>query len=131
MKEIRGHHLFCMALFTGHGYDEAFATNMASVIRDLKAGESFRPVSGHDAVCAACPNRRPEGGCALGTEDVQARDEAAFRVLGLQAGVTLTWQQAKNGLQNITEAEFQNVCGGCRWAGEGLCSQRLLQKLLA
>lgn len=128
MKEIRGHHLFCMALFTGHGYSEAFTRNMASVISSLKAGEPFRVVRRADAVCAACPHLLPGGGCAQGTEDVLRRDQGAFQVLGAAPGDVLGWQEARGRLQKIGEPEFQTVCGSCRWAAEGLCSLALLQK---
>ena len=42
MRDVRGHHLFCMTLFSGHGYDQAFAENMAQLIDTLQAGESFQ-----------------------------------------------------------------------------------------
>ncbi len=130
MKEIRGHHLFCMALFTGHGYSERFVENMDAVIRKLKGGEGFRLASRHDAVCAACPNLLPDGGCSHGTEDVMARDEAAFQVLGLNPGGDAAWRDVRARLQKVSPAGFNKVCGGCRWAKEGLCSLALLQRQL-
>lgn len=130
MREIRGHHLFCMALFAGHGYSQEFVENMTAVIRQLKEGEGFRLVSRQDSVCAACPNLLPDGGCTHGTEDVLARDAAALRVLGLSQGAVLTWQETRLRLQGLDEESFQTVCGGCRWAREGLCSLALLQKQL-
>ncbi len=50
MREIRGHHLFCMALFAGHGYSQEFVENMAAVIRELEEGESFCLASRQDSV---------------------------------------------------------------------------------
>lgn len=131
MKGIRGHHLFCMALFTGHGYSEAFAGNMARAIQDIKTGEPLRLVRAPDDICACCPNLLPGGGCALGTEDVRRRDRAAFQVLGVSPGDELGWQQAREMLLGVSGEGFQAVCGGCRWAKEGLCSLALLQKQLA
>lgn len=128
MRGVRGHHLFCMALFTGHGYSEAFTQNMGAIVRSLKAGEAFRLVQGQDIVCAACPHLMPGGGCAHGTEDVGQRDAAACRVLGLSPGEEgLGWQQVREKLLGAGEEGFRAVCGGCRWAGEGLCSWALLQ----
>lgn len=128
MKEIRGHHLLCMALYAGHGYDDAFAANMARVIRALRDGEPFRLAAGPDAICACCPNQQPGGGCALGTEDVARRDRAAFRALGLAPGGELGWQGAWEKLRLLTGQGFAAVCGGCRWAREGLCSWALLRE---
>lgn len=131
MKKIRGHHLFCMALFTGHGYNEAFTENMQALIKALQAGEPLRLTPGPDAVCAACPNLLPEGGCALGTGDVSCRDRGAYETLGAAPGDTLTWQQLRTRLLTLDEEGFQAVCGGCRWQAQGLCSLALLQKQLA
>lgn len=130
MKRIRGHHLFCMALFTGHGYSEGFTENMASVISSLRAGEGLCLTVGPDDICGACPNLLPGGGCSHGTEDVRRRDQEAFRVLGAAAGEELTWRQVSGRLLALDEERFGAVCGGCRWAAEGLCSLALLQKQL-
>ncbi len=127
MKRVRGHHLLCMALFAGHGYDDAFAANMAEVIGALRAGEGFQLVEGPDDICGSCPNALPEGGCALGTGDVARRDRAAFQALGLSPGRRLGWQRAGGLLRALTEEGFAAVCGGCRWAQAGLCSWALLQ----
>ena len=130
MREIRGHHLFCMALFAGHGYSQEFVENMAAVIRELEEGESFCLASRQDSVCAACPNLLPDGGCTHGTEDVLARDAAAFKVLGLAPGQEASWEETRSLPQKVTADGFKQVCGGCRWAREGLCSLALLQKQL-
>lgn len=128
MRTVRGHHLFCMTLFSGHGYDEAFAENMAGLIGALQAGEEFQLCAGQDDVCRACPNRQADDGCALGTENVLHRDEAARKVLGLPVGEKLNWEQVRRRLAAVTEEEFEAVCGKCRWAAEGLCDFALLQK---
>lgn len=127
MKELRGHHLFCTFLFSGSGYDEKFTENMQKTIDALAAGEPIKMCGGHDAICACCPNRQPDG-CALGTEDVASRDKAALRELGLSTGDELTWEQLRARLAGIDEAAFQRVCGECRWQREGLCSYALLSQ---
>lgn len=123
---LRGHHLFCTALFSGHGYSEAFTEKMTHLTKQLRAGEKLTVIVGADEVCAACPNRTSEGGCALSSEDVEKRDRAALRVLRLAPTEELTWEEAKSRLSRLTEQEFQAVCGGCRWQEEGLCSLSLL-----
>ena len=127
MKELRGHHLFCTALFSGSGYDDTFVDNMTALIEAWKAGETLRLCHGHDAICAACPNREPDNGCALGKEDVFCQDQAALKALNLELGQELAWAQAQKRLREIGEEEFQSVCGGCRWQEEGLCSYQLLK----
>lgn len=127
MKELRGHHVFCTFLFSGSGYNERFTENMQKTIDDLKAGEPFTLCQGHDCICAACPNRTPNG-CALGTEDVARRDQAALSELGLAPGRELEWGRMKALLRQLDEPAFQRVCGDCRWQQEGLCSFLLLHK---
>lgn len=128
MIALRGHHLFCAALFQGHGYNQAFTARMQAVLTALEEGEPFALCQGSDDLCAACPHRRPEG-CALGTEDVLRRDAAALRVCGFEAGQELLPSQAGEQLRRVREPHWQLVCGGCRWQREGLCSWELFQQL--
>lgn len=130
MRAVRGHHLFCMTLFSGHGYDQAFSENMGGLIEALQGGEAFRMVREQDSVCMACPNRREDGGCTLGTENVLRRDSAALEVLGLEEGRELSWEQARERLAAVTQEQFEAVCQKCRWAAEGLCSFGLLREKL-
>ena len=126
MRPLRGHHLFCTALFSGHGYNQAFAENMAALIEEGRSGGEFLLVQGQDGVCAACPNREEGGGCALGTEDAARRDREALAVLDLAPGDRLSWRDIAARLERLSPEDFRRVCGGCRWAREGLCSYELL-----
>lgn len=128
--KIREHHIFCMNLFTGHGYDQPFTENMEKTICSGKAGEPLQLCAEQDAVCGACPNRQSDGGCELGTDDVLRRDRAALEVLRLEPGQEIAWELAGRRLRGISEEEFAQVCGSCRWAEEGLCSYRLLMDRL-
>lgn len=130
MIELRGHHIFCTTLFSGSGYDRAFTENMVRLIEHMQKGERLRLVQGHDDVCRYCPNREPEG-CALGTEDVCRRDLAALEVTELTVGQELDWAGLRERLGSISEADFQRVCGDCRWQREGLCSYSLLRERTA
>ena len=127
MIELRGHHLFCTFLFSGSGYDESFTENMKKTIDSLRQGEPFQICRGHDAICACCPNRLPDG-CALGTEDVARRDAAALRELNISPGDELTWERLRARQAGIGAEAFQRVCGACRWQREGLCSFALLSR---
>ena len=119
--------MFCMPLFSGHGYDEAFAQNMAQVIEALKRGETFRLCQTSDVLCAACPNHTPQGGCSLGEEDVLSKDAAALKALRLSPGEICDWPQLAERLRSITREGFCHVCGECRWKKEQLCTYELLR----
>ncbi len=125
---LRGHHLFCAALFSGHGYNASFTAKMTAAVKAMRAGEGLELLIGPDGLCASCPNRRENGGCSLGTEDVTSRDEAALRVLRFFPGEQTSWPQVKRRLSRLTEKEFRSVCGHCRWQKAGLCSLALLRE---
>lgn len=128
--KLRGHHLFCTALFVGHGYSKEFTGKMKELTAALRAGEEVTVKTGSDEICLSCPNRTGAGGCALGTEDAAARDAAAMNVLHLVPGAKTNWEQVKAKLLLITEQEFQFVCGDCRWQKDGICSLLLLKESL-
>ena len=115
MTRLRGHHLFCVTLFQGSGYDQAFTAQMERTLAALEAGEDFTLCAGPDSLCAACPNRRPGERCAHGTSDVARRDAAALAAVGFQPG----------------QSQWGSVCAGCRWRKAGLCSWGLFQRLRA
>lgn len=126
--KLRGHHLFCTTLFTGHGYSEAFTERMTALLSALKNGEPAQLCVRADCLCEVCPNREEHGGCTLGTENANERDEAALFVLGFSAGQSVLWSDAHQKMLTLSETQFQSVCGDCRWQKEGLCSLKLLQK---
>lgn len=130
MRRIRAHHLFCMSLFSGHGYSGEFVREMNRTIASLKAMEPCVLAEGNDCICMACPNLKDGGGCCLGTEDVSKRDAAALQVLGLRTGDIITWEGIRKKISGISEDDFLSVCGGCRWSKEGLCSFLLLMESL-
>lgn len=129
MKRLRGHHLFCGTLFQGHGYNEIFADCMGETLNALASGENLTLCAGSDDLCAVCPHRMENNGCALGTENVSRRDRAALEAVGFAVGQELRPEQVGERLRQVTEAQWERVCGKCRWRKEGLCSWQLFQKL--
>ena len=128
-KKVRGHHLFCMALFSGHGYSEEFSRNMQNLIDQLKKGASISVCRGEaDQMCSACPNRTKDDECLLGTSDVRDRDSAALKVLNISVGDELSWTKTISLLKAVTQEEFLQVCDSCRWKDEGLCTWELLRQ---
>ena len=129
MRRLRGHHLFCGTLFQGCGYDEAFTRQMTETLAALAQGESILLYEGSDELCGACPHRLPGNKCALGTEDVLRRDKAALAAVNFQAGDTITPAGVGERLRQVTQTQWDQVCGGCRWHKEGLCSWERFQLL--
>lgn len=116
---LRPHHLLCLPLFAGAGYDQRFAAHMAAVRAALVRcpDTPVRLTAGADAICGVCPNRT-ENGCALGETDVRDKDTAVLRMLGAAAGTEQPWAAWMRLLRDRLEAEaFAACCGTCRWYG--------------
>ena len=133
MIKLRPHHLLCLSLFEGKGYDNAFAANMADVLKQLAAEGCFTLTEGHDAICSACPNLTAQADCALGEIAVQKMDRAVAEILKLKENGQYDYRQVARLLrETVTEEFFQACCGGCRWHHAQACSyQKLTEKLLA
>lgn len=128
MRRLRGHHVFCALLFQGVGYSPSFTARMEEAAASLARGEAFALCQGPDCLCAACPHLGEGGSCALGTGDVLGRDRAALAALGLAPGQIIPPGEAAGKLRQVSWEQWRSVCGGCRWAGEGLCSWGLFQE---
>lgn len=131
MLRIRPHHIVCLRLFEGRGYDEAFTARMREVYDLMKAKPEtrFALVSGADDLCAACPFGGGDQTCALGEEDVRNRDENARKALGLAAGERVSFAEVYARLaERMDEAAFETVCGGCRWKEKDICNYEKLKK---
>lgn len=135
---IRAHHLLCTTEFSGHGYDEGFASHMECVVNLLHNGENHMVtlVDRPDLICSACPNltRRGQdepafssGRCRLDNNNVINKDRDVLDILGLEADFPyeLSFLFAALG-QNFDEDAFYRTCGTCGWFLQGLCSLDLL-----
>lgn len=136
---LRGHHLLCTRLFEGHGYDEAFAVRMGETVSRTGAGRWKNPekypkaqeiqlICGSDYVCEKCPNRISNAihqsihdECSLGTEDVLCKDRLTLKYAGLQENECYTPEDIQSAVGNITEQQFEEICGSCRWYKAGYC----------
>lgn len=122
---LRPHHLLCLRLFEGRGYDERFTARMREVHTLMTASPETRFVlaAGADCLCAACPNRTEHQTCALGEEDARMRDNNALAALGARVGEEYSFAEVLGRIRGkMTEAAFASVCGGCGWHETGVCS---------
>jgi hypothetical protein len=133
MLRIRPHHLLCICLYTGKGYDEAFVDHMDHLVgwfgNDPDA--AFRLVMDSDDVCSACPNLTAQRMCALGECDIRRKDRIVLETLGLCGNNiypyadTIAWIKLK-----VTREVFDACCGDCRWHRAEICSyETLLDRL--
>ncbi len=131
MLKLRPHHLLCLSLFEGKGYDHSFAQNMADVLKRLANEGSFTLAEGRDDICTACPNLAGDSLCALGEADVRRMDRAVAEFLKLELNNQYESKLVNQMMKDrMTEELFLSCCGSCRWYREKICSyQKLVERL--
>lgn len=133
MLKLRAHHLVCLRLFRGLGYNEAFVSRMQEVASRMKTrpDERLKLTEGADDICAACPNHTAESMCALGEKDIILRDRHALDALGLRVGSAYSFAEVDRLFKmKMTEEAFEAVCGGCRWKEAGVCTYEKINKTI-
>lgn len=139
---LRGHHLLCSRLFVGNGYSQEFVERMGEVVSRTGLTQyqnsaafpmvkEIQLVCGDDYVCEKCPNLVTEGQaiCAHGNEDVLQKDKRTLRYAGLSEGGIYTPEEIQAGVECITEEQFHEICGTCRWYKAGYCSYEVLEHI--
>ena len=115
--KLRSHHLLCVQKYTGSGYDDAFAANMESLIRQLATcpDTAVTLVEGRDDICAACPHM--SGSRCASEEKVNRLDRGVLEACGFSAGETRSWSAlARTAREQVLEKNtFEKVCGCCEW----------------
>lgn len=139
---LRGHHLLCSRLFSGHGYNEDFAMRMGEVVSrtglenykptvTYEMAEKVRLICRNDYVCEKCPNlisENTEALCNLGDDDVKNKDRKTLEYAGLKENNIYTLGELQEGVEKITREQFAEICGTCRWFKAGYCSYEMLKQ---
>ncbi len=136
-KLIRVHHLLCIPLFAGEGYNGAFCENMSRVIQKLNTdpAQKLTAVCRADMICSGCPNLTEEHHCRDDSSRVDEKDRRLATAIGIAPDRQYAYREL---LQiagaNLTEEIFTASCRHCRWFLQGLCSyvqwRKKLQKVL-
>jgi len=111
IPKLRGHHLICLHFFKGEGYSADFIENIYTVLQN----PSMHVVSGADDICAKCPHLK-NGNCAsreYSDEDIRAQDREALRLLGLEPGIVVEWENIAAMLPSILDEWGSLFCGEC------------------
>ncbi|MCA0369885.1 MAG: DUF1284 domain-containing protein [Proteobacteria bacterium] len=124
---FRPHHFLCALGFSGKGYSPSFVRNFAKIVKRLRSKDgdhvTITVTSITDDVCAPCPLRR-EHLCTQ-QEKIARLDARHAQALGWQEGNTYTWEEAKERLKRLSDADFHTICDGCSWKDAGLCLKAL------
>lgn len=116
MPALRGHHLICLNFFQGEGYDEVFIKNLKEILSKVEQ-ESIRITEGIDDVCKSCPyfkNNRCEYEEGA-DEEIRRQDEMALRLLNIQVGELINWEEIKKRLPEIFSQWYEKYCYDCDW----------------
>jgi hypothetical protein len=111
MLKIRPHHLMCMQMYTGHGYDCKFVLHMNEVVSKL---DEIIIQEGCDEICTHCPHKK---GQCVSYEKVKRLDESVLSCCDLHYGEHVRWNEvAKKVRETIFETPmFEKICGDCGW----------------
>lgn len=114
---LRPHHLLCIQLFTGRGYDAAFTAHMTEIVSALRRNP-MTPVcieSAADDLCAACP--RCIGGRCDAAEKTAALDRAVAAQCALTEHSVQPWQTLAASARNeiLQSSAFHRICADCQW----------------
>lgn len=81
-----------------------------------------------DSICAPCPSRREH--LCQSQEKIEKLDKAHAKILLLQSGDKITWQDAKARIaEKMTLDKFHEACAPCEWKKYGMCEE-VLKELL-
>ncbi|MCX9013944.1 MAG: DUF1284 domain-containing protein [Candidatus Methanoperedens sp.] len=114
IPKLRGHHLICLHFFKGEGYSEEFIKNIYNVLKNQK----MKVADGADDICTKCPNL-VEGKCAsreYSDEDIRAQDTEALRLLELEPGMVVGWQNIAEMLPPILDEWRARFCNECKYS---------------
>lgn len=85
-------------------------------------------VASSDSICAPCPHRR--GASCATAEKIQHLDSAHAEALGISAGQSITWGEAKLRIaQRLSLQHFDRICASCEWKSTGICEKVLREHL--
>lgn len=127
---FRPHHFLCTLCFQGKGYSPDFIRNYKVIAKQLRQDDTvaITVTTEADSICTPCPRKRGLG-CQTQTK-IDNLDSAHAAVLGLVAGDSLTWGQAKQRIkERMTLADFHKTCESCSWKEYGVCETVLTEFL--
>lgn len=138
MLKVRPHHILCIRAYQGNGYSKEFSINMESIIKEIKAYNSFLNVNNldyelnkveivfnTDSICEKCPNKLGENICYT-QEKVKLLDLKIIRYFNIKEGIHNYKELEKMVYDNMTEDVFNDICGECSWYNTANCKDYIL-----
>jgi hypothetical protein len=116
MLKLRGHHLICFHFFSREGYDADFTENLKDVLKRAE-NEEIEVCEGVDDVCGKCLYLK-EDKCQYdenADEEMREMDEMALRLLNIEHGRRIRWQEVRKIIPEIFSQWYANYCDDCNW----------------
>lgn len=117
LLKLRGHHLICLHLFRGEGYDPEFIENLMKILERAEAGEAIVVSKGADDVCKMCPYLE-ERTCLYDKDsdaEMREMDKTALKLLGLRTEDEIRWLNIRKKLPDVFPEWAQKYCMECDW----------------
>jgi hypothetical protein len=117
LLKLRGHHLVCLHLFRGEGYDPEFVENLMKILERAEAGEEIVVSEGADDVCKMCPYLK-KGTCLYDKDSdagIREMDKTALKLLGLRTKDRIAWLNIRKKLPDIFSEWAHKYCMECDW----------------
>jgi uncharacterized protein len=123
---LRPHHILCLRMFIGKGYDERFVDNMYFIQdRMEEKGVIISLASRCDDICSACPHAIVDV-CEFDAS-VKKKDAAVLTFLDIPDGIRIGSRELRVMLEERLAdlTDIGKVCGDCDWSS--LCNEQLRQ----
>ena len=128
MINLRGHHLICLHFFKG-GHTEEFKAKLNEILKRVKEGEDVKIIEGADDLCYACPYLK-NNVCTItenAEEEIREMDRDALRILNLNVGNIVKWNDLEKKLPEITKYWWEKYCQECEL--KNVCEEEIRKYL--
>ena len=124
---LRGHHLLCLQVFQGYGYDEDFTENM-TIINSARKSENTTVLLTNtpDDICKSCPNLK-DGLCENHMQDdrIRSMDDAVLSKLDATKEYNAVDLFKKVEIIFDSKESVSKICSNCMWHDKCTLYQKL------
>lgn len=130
--KFRPHHFLCTIAYQGMGYSKSFIANYDLLVKEIKNNKNLKiqVTTSLDKICSKCPHQIIKSKTCSQEEKIIKLDEAHAKILGLQNGEIISFEDAKQRIkERMSLSLFYEACKPCEWQSLGVC-EAALKKLL-
>jgi uncharacterized protein len=129
--KLRGHHLFCLLGFQGHGYSASFIEKMNELsinYWDLNQDFPIKITTHTDQICRSCPYIKNED-CGINPivdRKLREMDNRILHFIGLEPEHIYNKSFILDRIsKNVKPDDLDVLCKGCVWKKYGVCKEAI------